>query len=120
MVPKIISTAAAVALLAGCAGRAPAPVAVTQAQDAYMSCAAIQSEVAANTRKISELGSEQGQKVAQNVAAGVAGLFIWPLWFALDFQGAATKEIAALEARNSYLGQLAMERCRTVASGAAS
>ena len=29
-----------------------------------------------------ELGSEEGGKVAQNVAAGVVGLFIWPVLFA--------------------------------------
>ena len=76
-----------------------------------MSCQAIQAESRANSLKISELGSEQGAKTAQNVAAGVAGLFIWPLWFAMDFQGAATKEIAALEARNAHLGERALQTC---------
>lgn len=61
-----------------------------------------------------ELGGEEGAKVAQNVAAGVAGLFIWPLWFAMDFQGAAPKEIAALQARQQYLATLAEQRCGAV------
>jgi hypothetical protein len=76
-----------------------------------MSCQAIQAESRGNNSKISELGGEQGAKTAQNVAAGVAGLFIWPLWFAMDFQGAATKEIAALEARNAHLGERALQTC---------
>lgn len=72
------------ALLASCAGRTPAPVSVSQIQDGTMSCQAIQAESRANNSKISELGGEQGAKTAQNV---VAGLFIWPLWFAMDFSG---------------------------------
>ena len=107
--------AASVVILASCAGRAPNPVPVTQAQDVTMTCGALHAEIAANTSRSSELGSEQGAKTAQNVAAGVAGLFIWPLWFAMDFQGAATKEIAALEARNSYLAGRALESCTVVA-----
>jgi hypothetical protein len=98
-------------VLSACAGRAPAPVPVVQAQDRYMDCAAISAEVQANNKKIIELGGEEGAKVAQNVAAGVAGLFIWPLWFAMDFQGAAPKEVAALQARQQYLATLAEQRC---------
>jgi len=107
--------AASVVILASCAGRAPNPMPVTQAQDATMPCEAIHAEIAANTSQISALGSEQGAKTAQNVAAGVAGLFIWPLWFAMDFQGAATKEVAALEARNSYLAGRTLQTCTAVA-----
>jgi hypothetical protein len=50
-------------------------------------------------------------------AAGVAGLFIWPLWFAMDFQGAATKEVAALQSRQQYLGTMAEQKqCMATAS----
>ena len=94
-------------LLVSCAGRAPQPVAVVQSQDRYMDCTAIQAEILANNKTIQGLGSEEGGKVAQNVAAGVAGLFIWPLWFAMDFQGAATKEEVALQSRQEYLATLA-------------
>lgn len=79
-----------------------------------MDCAAINAEVQANNKKVIELGGEEGAKVAQNVAAGVAGLFIWPLWFAMDFQGAAPKEVAALQARQQYLATLAEQRCGAV------
>jgi hypothetical protein len=34
-----------------------------------------------------QLASEQGLKTTQNVAAGVAGIFIPVLWFGVDFQG---------------------------------
>jgi hypothetical protein len=97
--------------LSACAGRPPAPVAVVQPNDRYMDCAAINAEAQANTKRIQELASEEGGKVAQNVAAGVIGLFIWPVWFAMDFQGAAAKEVAALQSRQQYLGTLAEQRC---------
>jgi len=100
-----------VVLTAAYASRAPAPMAVMQNVDDTMSCEAIQAEVNANTKRIGELGSEQGAKVAQNVAAGVAGaFFILPL-FLMDFQNAAGKEEAALKSRNDYLATLARQRC---------
>jgi hypothetical protein len=34
------------------------------------------------------------------------------LWFGLDFKGAASKEVAALQARQQYLTTLATERCK--------
>src|SRR6267143_2016239 len=89
----------AASIVVACAGRAPAPVSVVQPQDRFMDCAAITSEAEANTKRIKELASEEGGKVAQNVAAGIVGLFIWPVWFAMDFQGSAGKEVAALQSR---------------------
>jgi hypothetical protein len=109
-VSRITSVFALVVLTAGCARRAPTPVPVVQAQDRQMDCAAIFAESQSNASKIRELGSEEGSKVAQNVAAGVAGLFIWPLWFAMDFQNAAAKEGAALQSRQQYLATLADQR----------
>jgi len=96
--------------LVGCAGRAPQPVAIVQPMDPQMDCAAISIEAQANNAKIQALGGEQGNKVAQNVTAGVVGLFIWPVWFAMDFQGAADKEEAAINSRNQYLAVMAQQR----------
>jgi hypothetical protein len=88
-----------------------------QPQDRFSDCTAIEAEVQANNQKLQELGSEEGAKVAQNVAAGVAGLFIWPLWFAMDFQGTAGKEEAALQSRQQYLATLAgQKQCGAVAA----
>ena len=101
-------------LLGGCAGRAPNPVGVVQPQDRFMDCAAISVEVQANNKKISELGSEEGGKVAQNVIVGVAGLLIPILWFGMDFQNSAGKEVAAVQARQQYLATLAESRCGAV------
>jgi hypothetical protein len=67
--------------------------------------------IQANNIKVQELADEQGVKVAQNVAAGVVGVLVWPVWFAMDFKGAASKDVAALQARQQYLTTLATERC---------
>ena len=96
--------------LAGCAGRSAQPVAIVQPTDPQMDCAAISIEAQANNAKLQALGAEEGNKVGQNVAAGVVGLFIWPVWFAMDFQGAADKEEAAINSRNQYLAVMAQQR----------
>jgi hypothetical protein len=71
----------------------------------------IVAEIEANNIKIKELADEQGIKVGQNVAAGVVGVLFFPMWFAMDFKGAASKDVAALQARQQYLTTLANERC---------
>jgi hypothetical protein len=107
-----VALAICIAAAAGaCAGRAPQPVAVVQPQDRYADCAAVTAEIEANNQKVSQLASEQGLKVGQNVAAGVAGLVVWPLLFAMDFQDTAGKEVAALQSPQQYLTTLAEQRC---------
>lgn len=98
--------------LGACAGRAPQPVATVQPQDVNANCTMITAEIQANNIKVEELASEQGIKVAQNVAAGVAGLVVWPMLFAMDWQGSAGKDVAALQARQQFLTNLALERCK--------
>jgi hypothetical protein len=107
---RLLSACVAAVLVSGCAGRAPAPVSVVQPQDRYMDCAAIMIEVQSNNAKVQQLASDKGLKVAQNVAAGVAGIVIPVLWFGMDFQGAADTEIQALQARQQYLSALAEQR----------
>jgi hypothetical protein len=107
-----IIVAAAIAL-SGCAGRSPQPVAIVQLQDVQSTCAMLTAEIEANNIKVKELASEQGIKLAQNVAAGVAGFVIPVLWFGMDWQGSAGKDLAALQARQQYLASLAAERCKT-------
>ena len=99
------------ATMAACAWRNPQPIATVQMTDANASCAMITAEIQANNIKVQELAGEEGAKVAQNVAAGVGGLLIPVLWFGMDFKGAASKEVAALQARQQYLTTLAVERC---------
>jgi hypothetical protein len=46
----------------------------------------------------------------------VAGLIVWPLLFAMDFQDTAGKEVAALQSRQQYLTTLAEQRCVAAAA----
>ena len=94
---------------AGCAGRAPNPVSVVQVQDRHMDCPAILPR-SSRTISVQELAEEQGFKVAQNVVTGVAGFIIPVLWFGMDWQGAAGKDVAALQSRQQYLATLAEQR----------
>ena len=106
-----VASALVLALVVGaCAGRSPAPVSVVQPMDDRMDCTAIVAEVQSNDAKISGLGREQGGKVAQNVIAGVAGIFIPILWLGMDFQNSAGKEVAALQQRQNYLAKMAGQR----------
>jgi hypothetical protein len=97
--------------LGACAGRDPQIITTVQPQDQVSSCSQIAAEIEANNIRVKQLADEQGWKVAQNVGAGVAGLVVWPLWFAMDFKDAAGKDVANLQARQQYLAALASERC---------
>lgn len=112
----VVGAVLGAAVLSACAGRDPMPVATAQPQDSYASCAQIQAEIMANNTKVKQLADEQGWKTAQNVGAGVVGLVIWPVWFAMDFKGAADKDVAALQARQQYLAIVATERCAPAGS----
>jgi outer membrane lipoprotein-sorting protein len=49
MLKPVLATLAFAVALSGCAGRAPAPIAVVQMQDRYANCTAIMAEVNATT-----------------------------------------------------------------------
>lgn len=108
---KFTSAILAAFVAAGCAGRAPDLVQVVQVTDQQLTCDQIAAEVSANNARITDLAREEGWKVTQNVAAGVVGLVIWPVWFGMDFQDAAGKEGKALSQRNQYLASIAASRC---------
>jgi hypothetical protein len=97
--------------LSACAGRDPHPVAIIQPQDQTTTCDMILAEIQANNVYAQQLATENGAKVAQNVAAGVVGLVVWPVWFAMDAKGAAGTEMDALKARQQHFVSLAEQRC---------
>jgi hypothetical protein len=105
--------------LAACAGRDAAPVSTVQPQDQYSDCSMINAEIQANNKRAEELASEQNAKLAQNVAAGVVGIVVWPVWFAMDAKGGASTDAAALKARQEYLVNLANSRCAQAQAQAA-
>lgn len=107
---RILAAAVLCTALTGCAGRAPTPVSVVQPQDQFMDCAAISAEVQANNAKVQQLAADKGMKTTQNVAAGVAGVFIPVLWFGMDLQDTADTETVALQNRQQYLATMATQR----------
>jgi hypothetical protein len=109
---RLLVLVVSAASLAGCAGRDPEIIPTVQPYDNQTSCTQIKAEIEANNVRVKSLADEQGLKVVQNVVAGVGGIFTVGLsWFALDFKGAAYREVKALEARQQYLTILAEERC---------
>src|ERR1043166_9994760 len=85
--------------LGACAGRDPEPIQPVQPCDAQAGCTQIRAENEANNVKLKNLADEQGLKVAQNVVAGVGGLFTLGIaWAGMDFKGSASKDVAALQA----------------------
>jgi hypothetical protein len=108
---RFIIIGIACVLCAACAGRDAAPVATVQPHDQVSDCAMISAEIEANNAKVRELADEKGMKVAQNVTAGVVGVFVWPVLFAMDAKGAADQDMAALQARQQFLTNLAVQRC---------
>ena len=106
-----LSAVALAFVLCACAGRDPHPVAVVQPQDAQSDCAMIRAEIEASNIQAEKLAEENHAKIAQNVAAGVVGVVIWPVWFAMDAKGAVGTEMDALKSRQQYLATLAEQRC---------
>lgn len=111
MVRGIIASTLCLVALAGCAGRAPQLTEVVRASDTQLGCDQIVAEIKANNARMEDLAKEEGWKVTQNVAAGVAGFVVPVLWLGMDFQDAAGKEGKAISQRNQYLSQIASQRC---------
>ena len=95
---RVFSAIAVGLVLSACAGRDPQPIATVQVQDAYSDCTMIRAEIEGNNQKAKQLADEQGMKTAQNVAAGVVGIVIWPVWFGLDTKGAASTGTSTFKA----------------------
>lgn len=113
-------------VLTACAGRTANPVSLTSTTDTSADCAMLQAEASVNAQRISDLTNEQEFKLAQNVFAGVAGVFLVAPLLLIDIQDAPGVEKKALQARNQYVATLAAKRCdptvaltveKTVAAG---
>jgi hypothetical protein len=98
-------------LLAGCAGRAAAPVSVSQADDPDKSCNDLLHEVNYNQYRMARLVRESNHVKANNVdvAAGDA-FFFPPVLAAYDKGKAQSIELKALQDRNANLTKLAVDK----------
>lgn len=103
---KLIICALIALFLAGCAGRSANPIATREVGDNKMECEEILAEMSELDRKARRLMGEQSAKTGKNVAWGVAGLFIWPLWLAMDLSDAERQEAVAMQDRYSHLQRI--------------
>lgn len=100
-------------ILAGCAGREPAPVSAYLPNDPQLSCGSIDAEIRGNNEAIRTRVNEDAEVQNKNIVVGTAGaLLFFPIALAMDFKGAAMTEASAFEQRNRTLAGLATHtRC---------
>ncbi len=92
--------------VSGCAGRAANPVAVKEAGDNKMSCEDIVSEMSDLDQRARRLMGEQSSKKGKNIAWGIAGLFLFPLWFGMDLSDAERQDAQAMQDRYRHLDRI--------------
>lgn len=106
------SALGAALLVAGCGGRAANPVSESSAFDLKLSCAHLDAEAEANSRRIDDLRDERNTNRLRNLTRVPGALIGNPLSaLALaDTSRAIYVEIDALEARNERLEELKQEK----------
>ena len=111
-----ISDAALALALAGCAGRTPAPVSLSQPADTTTTCESFAAEIATNNARALALVQQQSNTNVKNVGAAVVGVLIFPpLLLAMDLSGADGVELQALRARNEHIAALMRQRnCKNI------
>jgi hypothetical protein len=91
------------------------PVTTVRPQDSTTSCAELEQEIQANNLQVTQLAKENGWRLTQNNNAGGNGVFVWPVWFAMDFKGASNIAAASLQARQQHLATIVGQRCAEAA-----
>lgn len=108
---RVIPVVLVAITLAGCGGRTAQPITVASRYDREMSCADLEAEIEQNNARLQALAAEKGVNLTKNVAVGAAGILFFPIWFALDLNDAAGQEISQLQARQTYLAEMAGRKC---------
>ena len=105
MKKKLIGLLSSLILLSACAGRTPNPVPQHQPGDESLTCKALKLELMNKQTKITNLIPQQ-DKMAKNIALGVAGAFVIVPWFFMDFSDAERVEIQSYQLRDNWLRTL--------------
>jgi hypothetical protein len=98
--------------LSACGGRTAQPITVASRYDNSLSCNDLETEIEQNNARLQALAAEKGVTLTKNVAVGAAGILFFPIWFALDLSDAAGQEISQLQARQTYLAEMAGRKCQ--------
>jgi len=96
--------------ITGCAGRAANPVAEYQYGDDNKSCNHIKAELAQINNDIVLKKQAHSNTTAANVGIFVVGLFIWPVWFAMDLKNADGVEAEAFQRRYNALVRQSVDK----------
>lgn len=101
-------------VLGGCAGREANPVAVTQPNDANLSCKELALQIGINNKSISSLMGEKKRSNNNNaVAVGVGAVVFFPALFFMNLKGAEKAEAMAYQNRNlGLLDRYKAKRCK--------
>jgi hypothetical protein len=100
-----------VLFLAACAARQTTPVAISQPDDAKLSCEQIDDEITRNEAEAIGLTGVDEKVVSDNIAAGVVGsLFLFPAILAIDLSNAEQIQFRALRDRNDNLIRIGKQR----------
>ena len=105
MKKKLIGLLSSLILLSACAGRTPNPVPQHQPGDESLTCNALKLELMNNQTKITNLIPQQ-DKMAKNIALGVAGAFVIVPSCFMDFSDAERVEIQSYQLRDNWLRTL--------------
>ena len=86
-------------MLVACGGRSPNPIIPSLPSDIRLTCAEIEAELIAYHTDLAHYAIEKVQRKKWNIGFGIAGVLVWPLWFALDLEKAPEIEEKAIARR---------------------
>lgn len=98
-----ISILALFFFMTGCGGRTANPVTEYQYGDDNKNCNHLKTELAQINNDIVLKNQAKSNTTAANVGIFVVGLFVWPVWFAMDLKNADGIEVEALQRRYNAL-----------------
>ncbi|HXH55406.1 MAG TPA: hypothetical protein VNK03_06685 [Gammaproteobacteria bacterium] len=101
----IVLVCCASMVMSGCAGRASHPIMTCQPGDNEKSCSNISSEMIEIEGEINKRLPKE-KRTGQNVALGVAGVFLIVPWFFMNFSEAEKIEINAYRTRYNHLARI--------------
>ncbi len=104
---KLILTIFLGVALVACGGRSASPIQTAQPGDKQLSCEGIGAQIVQYQNAKADLGAEISKRQKRNIGWGIAGIFLFPLWFGLDLGDAPETEGAAIQKRLNQLTRYA-------------
>lgn len=90
-------------ILTACVGRTPHPISTVQPGDKHLACSQIEAEVIQRQDGLQDLETERATRQQANIAKGIGGILLFPVWFFLDLGSAPETEASAIKKRLNTL-----------------